>query len=403
MSDRRDVVGKPLPHDSARQHVTGAAVYLDDMPESAGCLHAAVVKSPHAHARIRAIDATRARAAPGVVAVVTAADIPGVNDVGPILHGEPALAEEIADYAGCPVAAVVATSHEAARRAADLVEVDWEPLPAILSLADAIAADSHVSPPQRMVFGDVDAALAAAPHRLTGGLDIGGQDHFYLETHIAMVAPQEDRQWHVWTSSQHPTEVQKHVALVLGAPQAAVTAEVRRMGGGFGGKESQPTIVAAIAAVCAHATGRPVKLRLDRDDDMIVTGKRHDFRADWDVGFDDEGAMTALRVRLAARGGNVADLTPSVVTRALCHVTNCYYVPNVEALGLSLKTNTVSNTAFRGFGGPQGMLAGEAVIDSIARFLGRDRDAVRCANYFSPERGLTTPYEQPVRDMIAAD
>ncbi len=403
MSDRRSVVGKPLHHDSARQHVTGAAVYLDDMPEAAGCLHAALVKSPHAHARIVRIDASRALAEPGVVAFATAADVPGENEVGPIFHGEPALAVEVADYVGCPVGAVIATSHEAARRAADLVDIEWEPLPAILTIADAVAAESYVCAPQRLVFGDAASALARSPHRLSGGLDIGGQDHFYLETNIAMATPLDGGQWHVWSSTQHPTEVQKHVALVLGVPQAAVTAEVRRMGGGFGGKESQPTIIAAIAAICAHKTRRPVKLRLDRDDDMIVTGKRHDFRADWEVGFDDRGALIALKVRLATRAGNVADLSSAVMTRAICHVTNCYFVPHVEAVGLCCKTNTVSNTAFRGFGGPQGMLVGEAIIDQVARRLGRDRDEVRRANFYSPSRGLTTPYEQSVQDMIGAE
>ncbi|MFN3891720.1 MAG: xanthine dehydrogenase molybdopterin binding subunit [Beijerinckiaceae bacterium] len=403
MSDRRDVVGKPIAHDSARAHVTGAATYLDDMAEPADCLHAALVKSPHAKARIAGADASAALALPGVVAFVTAADIPGENEVGPIFHGEPALAREIADYAGCPVGAVIAESHDIAKRAADLVKIEWEPLPAILSIEDAIAAESWTSEPQHLVYGDPAGALATARNKLTGALDIGGQDHFYLETNVALAAPLDGGQWHVWSSTQHPSEVQKHVALVLGVPQAAVTAEVRRMGGGFGGKESQPTIIACIAAVCAHRTRRPVKLRLDRDDDMIVTGKRHDFRADWEVGFDDEGAMTALRVRLAARAGNVADLSSAVVTRALCHVTNCYYVPNVDALGLCCKTNTVSNTAFRGFGGPQGMIVGEAIIDQIARRLGRDRDEVRRANYYSPARGLTTPYEQNVSDMIARE
>ncbi len=318
-----------------------------------GCLHAALVKSPHAKARIVSIDASPALAMPGVVAFVTAADIPGENEVGPIFHGEPALAKEIADYVGCPVGAIVATSHDAAKRAADLVKIEWEPLPAILSIEDAIAAESWTSAPMRLVYGEPEKALAAAKNSLQGALDIGGQDHFYLETNIAMATPLDGGQWHVWSSTQHPTEVQKHVALVLGVPQAAVTTEVRRMGGGFGGKESQPTIIACIAAVCAHKTRKPVKLRLDRDDDMIVTGKRHDFRADWTVGFDSDGAITALRVRLAARGGNVADLTSSVMTRAICHVLNCYYAPNVEAIGLCCKTNTVSNTAFRGFGGPR--------------------------------------------------
>ena len=398
-----DIVGRSHAHDSARQHVTGAAIYLDDMAETSDCLHAAIVKSPHAHARIVRIDAARALAQEGVIAFVSAADIPGMNEVGPAQHGEPALAQEIADYVGCPIGAIIAASHEAARRAADLVDVTWEPLPALLSLDEALAAQGYVCPPQHLVFGDAQGALASARHNLKGSLEIGGQDHFYLETNIAMAIPQEGRQWHIWTSTQHPTEVQKHVALVLGVPQAAVIAEVRRMGGGFGGKESQPTIIAAIAAICSHKTQRPVKLRLDRDDDMIITGKRHDFRADWEVGFDESGAINGLRMQLAARGGNVADLTGAVVTRALCHVSNCYFIPNADLLGLSLKTNTVSNTAFRGFGGPQGMLAGEAVIDAIARHLQLDRDVVRARNYLSPERGLATPYEQIVRDMIGAE
>ncbi len=396
-----DVVGHGHAHDSAREHVTGAALYLDDIATPADALHAALVKSPHAHARILRMDASRALAQPGVVAFVTAADIPGHNDIAPAGKGEPALAESVADYAGCPVGAIVAESHDAARRAADLVEIEWEILPALLTLEEALAAQSYVCPPQRLTFGDAQAGLAAAPRRLAGELSIGGQDHFYLETHIALVTPQEGRQWHVHTSSQHPTEVQKHVAQALGAPQAAVVAEVRRMGGGFGGKESQPSIVAVIAAVCAQKTGRPVKLRLDRDDDMIVTGKRHDFHVAWEAGFDETGALAALRMRLAARGGNTADLTAAVVTRALCHASNCYFIPHVDFEGLCLKTHTVSNTAFRGFGGPQGMLACENVIDAIARDLGLDRDVVRARNFLSPARGLLTPYEQPVEDMIA--
>ena len=396
-----DVVGRPHAHDSAREHVTGGAIYLDDLDLPARALHAALVKSPHAHSRILRMDPSRALAQKGVVAFITAADVPGRNDVAPAGRDEPALAQGVADYAGCPVGAIVAESHDIARRAADLVEIEWEPLPAILSIEDALAARSFVCPPQVMRLGDAQGALASAPRRLKGALAIGGQDHFYLETHIAVAIPQEGRRWHVLTSSQHPTEVQKHVAQVLGVPQAAVVAEVRRMGGGFGGKESQPSVVAAIAALCAHKTGRPVKLRLDRDDDMIVTGKRHDFLVDWEAGFDETGAIQALRMRLAARGGNTADLTAAVVTRALCHATNCYFIPHVELEGLSLKTNTVSNTAFRGFGGPQGMLACENVIDAVARDLALDRDIVRARNYLAPARGLTTPYEQNVEDMIA--
>ena len=359
------------------------------------------MRSPHAHARIIRIDASAALALPGVKAVITAKDVPGINDVGPILHGEPALAEEIADYHGCAVAAVVATSHALAVRARDLVQVDYEVLPAVLTLAEARQAESYVSAKQHMVFGDAEAAMATAPLRLKGSLAVGGQDHFYLETHIALASSSEEGNWHVYTSSQHPSEVQQHVALALGVPQAAVTAEVRRMGGGFGGKESQPTIIAVIAAVAARKTGCPVKLRLNRDDDMIITGKRHDFEIEWEVGINVQGEILALKAVLATRGGNVADLTPPVLTRALCHLNNCYFIPHVDALGLPLKTNTVSNTAFRGFGGPQGMIAGEAIIDQIARHLGEDRDTIRARNYFSPDRGMTMPYEQVVDDMAA--
>ncbi|MGE3244932.1 MAG: xanthine dehydrogenase molybdopterin binding subunit [Beijerinckiaceae bacterium] len=399
-AQKHDTVGLPATHDSAVLHVTGRAEYLDDMPEPPHMLHAALVVSPHAHARIRAIDPARALAA-GAHAVLTARDIPGQNEAGPIFHGEPALAEGIADYAGCPVAVVVAASHRQAVAAARLVDVDWEPLPALLDLDAAIAAESHVCPPQRMALGDADAALASAEVRLSGRLQIGGQDHFYLETHIAIAEPRDDGGFHIYSSTQHPSEVQKHVALALGLPQAMVTAEVRRMGGGFGGKESQPTIVAMVAAVAAHHVQRPVKLRLNRDDDMIVTGKRHDFVVDWEAGATADGRILALKARLAARGGNTADLTSSVMARALCHLNNCYYIPNFDATGLSLKTNTVSNTAFRGFGGPQGMIAGEAVIDALARAIGKDRDAIRALNYFSKERGFETPYGQMVDDFTA--
>lgn len=395
-----DVAGQKIAHDSAVLHVTGKAQYLDDLPEPPHLLHAALVTSPHAHARILSINARQAVEEYGAAAVITAKDIPGHNEAGPILHGEPALAEEIADYCGCPVAVVVAQSHQRAVEIARRVQVEYEILKPVLSLDDAIASQNYVAAPQRMQRGDADAAIKAAPAHLKGSLDIGGQDHFYLETHIAIAEPRENDTWHILTSSQHPTEVQKHVAMALDVPQAAVTAEVRRMGGGFGGKESQPTIIAILAAIAALKTGCPVKLRLNRDDDMIVTGKRHDFHVDWEAGVTEQGEILGLKAQLAARGGNVADLTPSVMARALCHLNNCYFIPDFDALGLNLKTNTVSNTAFRGFGGPQGMIAGEAIIDAIARKLGMDRDDVRARNYFSPARGLVSPYGQPIDDFI---
>jgi xanthine dehydrogenase large subunit len=394
-------VGQALIHDSALRHVTGEAVYVDDMPEPADTVHLALVTSPHAHARIGAIRAGDAAAAPGFVALLTAADIPGANDVGPIHGGEPCLAAGIADYVGCPVAAVAAESFAAAQAAAALVECDYAPLPAILSIREALAAGSFIGEPMILSHGDAAAALAAAPRRLQGELEIGGQDHFYLETQVALAVPREGGEMTIYSSTQHPNEVQRKCALVLGLPAAAIDVEVRRIGGGFGGKESQATIIAAIAALAAWKTRRPAKLRLPRDADMAVTGKRHDFLARYDVGFDGDGRLLGLDITLAARAGNVADLSPSVLTRALCHVDNCYYLPAVTARGYLCKTHTVSNTAFRGFGGPQGMLATEAILDRIARRLGKPLDQVRRRNFYGAAPRNATPYGQAVDDNVA--
>jgi len=387
-------------HDSAAGHVTGRAVYLDDMPLPPDTLEAALVLSRHPHARIRGIDLAAALAVPGVVAAVTAADIPGVNDIGPILKGEPALADGLAEYAGQPLAAIAAASLEAARAAAALVAVDYEELPAVLSVEQALAAGLFVASPQVMVRGDPDAALDFAPLRLSGELRCGGQDHFYLEGQIAIAVPGEDRDMLVYSSTQHPTEVQHGVAHLLGLPFNQVTVEVRRMGGAFGGKESQATIIAGIAAVLAARARRPVKLRLPRDDDMLATGKRHPFLIRWDAGVDAEGRMLALDLVLAADAGNVADLTPAVVTRALCHADNCYWIPDIRVTGLSCKTHKVSNTAFRGFGGPQGMLAIEAVLDAVARRLRLPLDTVRARNFYGTDSRNVTPYGMVVEDNI---
>ncbi len=387
-------------HDSAIGHVTGAARYIDDVPTLPGTLEAVLVLSPHAHARIRSIDLTRATAAPGVSVAVTAADIPGRNDIAPIRSDEPALAVGVVEYAGQPVAAVAATTLDLARAAAKLVEIDYEPLTAVLTVEEAIARESFVSPPQLMVRGDVDAALAAAAHRLAGELRCGGQDHFYLEGQIALASPGEAGDLHILSSTQHPTEVQHGVAHLLGLPFNAVTVEVRRMGGAFGGKESQATIIAGIAAVLAWKARRPVKLRLPRDDDMLATGKRHPFLIRYDVGFDADGHILALDLVLAANGGNVADHTPAVLTRALCHADNCYFLPNVRFRGLPCKTNTVSNTAFRGYGGPQGMLAIETIIELVARHRGLAIDTVRRRNFYGIGSNDVTPYGMTVEDNI---
>jgi xanthine dehydrogenase large subunit len=387
-------------HDSAVGHVTGAARYLDDVPTVPGTLEASLVLSPHAHARICRIDLSRALAAPGVVAAVTAADIPGKNDIAPIRSDEPALAAGVVEYEGQPVAAIAADTFDQARAAARLVEIVYEPLPAVLSIEEAIARESFVSPPQTMVRGEVEPALAGSPQRLSGELRCGGQDHFYLEGQIALAVPGEDADMEIWSSTQHPTEVQHGVAHLLGLPFNAVTVEVRRMGGAFGGKESQATIIAGIAAVLAFKARRPVKLRLPRDDDMRATGKRHPFLIRYDVGFDGEGRILALDLTLAADGGSVADHTPAVLTRALCHADNCYFLPNVRFRGLPCKTNTVSNTAFRGYGGPQGMLAIETVIEAVARQLGLPVHTVRRRNFYGIGRNDVTPYGMTVEDNI---
>lgn len=390
------------PHDSAHLHVSGSARYADDEPEPPGLLHLAFGQSAHAHARIIAMDLSAVRAAPGVVAVFTAADIPGANDVSPIGDDDRLLADGEVIFRGQPLFLVAATSQRAARQAARLARVDYDPLPHLVTVAEAQAAGSFVEATQRMAQGDAPAALAAAPHRLSGTLEMGGQDHFYLEGQIAFARPGEDGQVHVLSSTQHPGEVQHIVAHVLGLPSADVTVEVRRMGGAFGGKESQASLFASAAALVVARTGRPAKFRCDRDDDMILTGKRHDFAVAYDVGFDGEGRIEGLTLLLSARCGATLDLSPGINDRAMFHADNCYYLPNVEIVSERLKTHTVSNTAFRGFGGPQGMLAIERVIDAIAAHLGLDPLAVRLANLYGPGRDVT-PYGMTVADNIAPD
>ncbi|GAB4572016.1 MAG: xanthine dehydrogenase molybdopterin binding subunit [Rhodothalassiaceae bacterium] len=395
-------IGRPLAHDSAEKHVTGRARYVDDIPEPPGLVHVAPVLSPIAHARIASIDIAKALAAPGVLAVLLADDIPGRNEIGAVVKDEPLLAGEEVRYAGQFVAAVVATSHVAARRAARLVDLALEPLPALLAIEDAIAADSRLEPVQVMAQGDASAALSAAPKRLSGSIRIGGQDHFYLEGQVALAIPGEDEDIAIHASSQHPSEIQHLIAELLGIGNHAVTVEVRRMGGGFGGKESQAAMVAALAALAARRLGRPAKCRLDRDDDMIATGKRHDFRIDYDVGFDEDGRIKAVHFRQYARCGWATDLSLSIADRAMFHADNCYYYPAVRIESERLRTHTVSNTAFRGFGGPQGMLAAERMIDHIARHLGRDPLEIRRCNLYRPGRDRT-PYGQKVEDDFAAD
>ena len=393
-------VGRARPHESAVLHVLGQATYTDDIRETAGTLHAALGLSGRAHARILAIDLEPVRASRGVVAVLTAQDIPGLNDCGPIIHDDPILADGLVQYVGQPVFIVVADSHDNARRAARLARIDYEDLPAILTPQEARAARSYVLPPMRLARGDAQTAFAAAPHRVKGELYVGGQEQFYLEGQIAYAIPGEDRGMHVYCSTQHPSEMQHVVAHALGLHSHHVTVECRRMGGGFGGKESQSALWASSAAIAAARTRRPVKLRADRDDDMLVTGKRHCFHYEYEVGYDGEGRILAAKVDMVTRAGFSADLSGPVATRAVCHFDNAYYLSDVEIRAACGKTNTQSNTAFRGFGGPQGAIAIEYVIDEIARNLGRDPLDIRRLNFYGKSERNVTPYGQAIVDNV---
>ncbi|HYE01561.1 MAG TPA: xanthine dehydrogenase molybdopterin binding subunit [Alphaproteobacteria bacterium] len=394
---------EPAPHDSATRHVTGEAVYTDDIREPAGTLQAYVRMSDRAHARLVSIDTAPCREVPGVRAVAVAADVPGVNDIGPVIAGDPILAEGEVQYVGQPILAVAAETLAIAREAAMRAVVVYEDLPAVLSIEQALAEGSQVSPPLTMRLGDAAAAVAAAPHRLTGEFRMGGQDHFYLEGQIALAIPGEEGELLVHSSTQHPSEVQHMIAHVLNLTHGQVTVEVRRMGGGFGGKETQPALIACLASLLATKTRRPVKLRLDRDDDMQMTGKRHDFLAKYDVGYDDEGRILGVEMDLAARCGYSADLSNAVVDRAMFHADNCYFLGNARVTGHRCKTHTVSNTAFRGFGGPQGMIAIENVVDEIARRLGRDPLDVRRLNFYGGPGRDVTHFHQRVEDSVIAE
>jgi xanthine dehydrogenase large subunit len=388
-------------HESAALHVTGTAAYTDDLPEPRGTLHAALGVSPVAHGRLRGLDLAAVRAAAGVVDVIVAADLPGANDVGPIVHDDPILADAELHFAGQPVFAVLATSVNAARRAATLARFDVEALPAILTIDEALAAQSYVLPPVHVTRGDAAAALARAPHRLRGEVRSGGQDHFYLEGQVALAVPEEAGGIRVFSSTQHPGEVQHMVARALGIDASAVVVQCRRMGGGFGGKETQMSLFACVAAVLARRSGRAVKLRLDRDDDMRSTGKRHAFLYRYDVGFDDAGRILGLDLTLASRCGFSADLSGPINDRAVFHADNAYWLPDVAIHSYRCRTNTVSDTAFRGFGGPQGMFAIEAVIEAVAAHLGQDPLDVRRANFYGTTERNVTPFGMTVEDNIA--
>ncbi|PQO23031.1 xanthine dehydrogenase molybdopterin binding subunit [Rhodobacteraceae bacterium WD3A24] len=400
-------VQKPLPHDAAALHVTGQARYVDDIPVPANTLNLAFGLSERAHAEITGMDLSAVRAAPGVVAVLTAADLPHANDVSPSAHDEPLLADGAVHYLGQPLYLVAAEGHLAARKAARLGRVRYEDRPAVLSIDDAIAANSRFEEgPRIWARGDPEAAIGGAAHRIEGAIEIGGQEHFYLEGQAALALPQEGGDMVVHSSSQHPTEIQHKVADALGVPMHSVRVEVRRMGGGFGGKESQGNALAVACAVAAAATGRPCRMRYDRDDDFTITGKRHDFRIHYRAGVDAEGRIEGIDFVQYARCGWAQDLSLPVADRAMLHADNAYFLPNVRIENHRLRTNTQSATAFRGFGGPQGMVGIERVMDEIAYRLGRDPLEVRRVNFYDPPPGgglsaPRAPAARPPEDISA--
>ncbi|UTA48281.1 xanthine dehydrogenase molybdopterin binding subunit [Simiduia sp. 21SJ11W-1] len=399
-------LGCQTPHESAHLHVTGRAQYVDDAPVPEGLLYVATGQSVHAHADITALDLTEVKRAPGVVDVVVQGDIPGKIDVAPVYSGDPLLAGDSVQYVGQPIFAVAATSFAAAQRAVQRAQVSYATKPAVLEIKDALAQESFVLPQHRLLMGDPDAAIANAPHTLAGEIYVRGQEHFYLEGQISQATPLEDGAIHILSSSQHPTEVQKLVAEVLDLPFHKVVAEVRRMGGGFGGKETQAAPLACLAALFAQRTGRPVRYRMPRHDDMVQTGKRHDFYNRYRAGFDSRGRLLGVDMILAGKCGYSADLSDGIVDRAMFHADNAYYLGAASILGLRCKTHTVSNTAFRGFGGPKGVLAAECMIDDIARHLQLDPLDVRKENLYQPGRD-ETPYGQKISqhqlpDIVAA-
>ena len=396
-------MGQSHIHESARAQVAGTAHYIDDLPEVKGTLYAAPILSTVAHGTLNGVDATAALAMPGVRGVVLASDVPGDKTLAAFAHDEPVFAHSTVQHVGQVIGVVVAASVMQARRAARAIKLDITPLPATLSVHEALKAESYVLPPVFVRRGDAAAGLARAPHRLSGQFEVGGQEHFYLEGQIAYAMPLEQKQWWIYSSTQHPGEVQHWVAHALGIDNHAVRVECRRMGGGFGGKETQAGHMAVWAAVAAHKFNCAVKLRLDRDDDFMVTGKRHPFAYEYDAGFDATGRITGLKLQMAVNCGFSADLSGPVADRAVFHADNAYYLSDVSIASYRCKTNTQSHTAFRGFGGPQGVIVIEAIMGDIARTLGLDALDVRMANLYgsnAKEGRNVTHYQMTAEDNI---
>lgn len=393
-------VGQGRKHESSAKQVSGEATYIDDRPEASNLLHAAIGKSTVAHGKIVSMDLSDVKAAEGVVAVITADDVPGHIDIGPVFPGDSVLVKEHVEFLGQAIFAVAATDPLLARKAVKLAKIEYEEMPAVLTVKDALAQENFVRPTHTHKKGDSDAAIARAAHQLSGELEVGGQEHFYLEGQVTVAEPAEDGGMNIFTSTQHPTEVQKLVAEVLDVPFNRIMVDMRRMGGGFGGKETNAAPWACVAALLAHHTKRPVKIRLARADDMELTGKRHPFENDYTVGFDNEGQIEGINITVNGNCGFSPDLSDAIVDRAMFHSDNAYYLGNATIVGNRCKTNTVSHTAFRGFGGPQGMMTIEHIMDDIARKVGKDPLDVRKHNLYGTEDRNVTHYHQTVEHNI---
>lgn len=385
-------------HESASKHVSGEAVYIDDMLVNEELLIGRVVYSPHAHAKITSFDMSEAKNVRGVHAVLCCKDIPGHNQMGPVVKDEPCLAAGEVNCIGQAIFLIAAETEEQCLEAERKILVQFEALDAILTIEQAIEKNSLLGSPRTMQRGDVDAALKSSPHVIEGVLRTGAQEHWYLETQICLCIPGEGNEINVFSSTQHPSETQSLVAEVLGIGKHDVVVEVRRMGGAFGGKETQANHAACWAALLCNATKHPVKLRLFRDDDQKITGKRHRFLSKYEVGFDEEGTVNALKVELNSDGGCATDLSFAILERAMLHTDNCYFIPDFSILGRAWKTNLPSNTAFRGFGGPQGMAVVETVIDRVARYLRKDAAEIRHRNFYGLESRNITHYGQIVEN-----
>ena len=396
---KENLINEKRPHESGAKHVSGKAFYIDDISEPAGTLHGAIGWSKKAHAIIKKINLNEVIKSEGVIAVVTSKDIEGRNDVGPVYDGDPIFPKK-AEYYGQPLFAVAAKTTELARKAVLKVKISYKSLKPITTIKAALKKKSFVLKEKIIKKGEAFKAINNSAHQLQGNFTTGSQEHFALEGQTAFVIPQEDNDFKVFSSTQHPSETQQIIAKMLNQKNNTITVETRRIGGGFGGKETQSFIFAAICTLLAKKTKQPVKLKMDRDDDIIITGKRHDFYSEYTVGFDELGVIKGLKLKLASRCGSSPDLSGAINERALLHIDNAYYLENIIVENYLCKTNTASNTAFRGFGGNQGMMAIENIIDNIANSLKKDPAEIRRRNFYQKNKKNITHYNMKVEDNV---